>query len=100
VTAKPLFSGEGEKIMSRLKVTGKIIFQQHYASDLTDAQILKLEMWLNNEIASQAFKEFGIGIRVHVTSEQELETSHRSFETVLKENYYRDRKGRFIPREK
>jgi hypothetical protein len=31
-----------------------------------DHPILKLEMWLNGEVATQAYEKFGMGLRVHL----------------------------------
>jgi hypothetical protein len=57
-----------------LKVTGKIIFVQRPFPEISAAQLIQLEMWLNSEVAAKAFHKFGIGLRVHVTGEQEIES--------------------------
>jgi hypothetical protein len=31
-----------------------------------DKLLFDLEMWLNGEIATQAFQKFGVGLRIHI----------------------------------
>jgi len=57
-----------------MKVTAKIILRQGSQEAIdnipTPAQtvnLLKLEQYLNNDIASEVFKRFNIGLQVHLS---------------------------------
>jgi hypothetical protein len=52
-----------------LKLKGKIIFAQRSEPELDASHVLGLEMYLNDQVAKETFKKFGISIRVHITGE-------------------------------
>jgi len=59
---------EGRAIMKR---EGKIILNLANVSDLDQSKlydvILELEQYLNNEVALECYRKFGIGLRFHLS---------------------------------
>jgi hypothetical protein len=73
----------GEEVVPKRLLGGRIVLTGNIDSSFRDSllnsdsltydALLRLEMWLNDEVAVMAFRKFGVGLRVHLESQRRID---------------------------
>ncbi len=49
-------------------ITGKVLISD--PDKIEPEKLLEFEQWVNDQVATEAFKKFGVGLRIHLEAEE------------------------------